>query len=250
MAYFKDDAALQTLALAPARPAAAAPGAGAELRALVATYNRLGGLMEALAAKLEVKTAAVLALWAVESSGKPQTPGAATLRLECHLLFENWGKQHAAEFDARFRFGGQAGQAGRAWENHQFRAVDADAWAPLHTGQANEYRAMETARALAGDEAALSSASIGGPQIVMNNAALIGYASARAMWDAFQQGERAQVLGFFDFCAHKRAPREGDLLGYLKARDWRQFARYYNGPGKAEEYGAKIAAQFARWPEA
>lgn len=244
----KDISLLRTVELKPAKPMTVTAAASIDRRALIGTYNRLGGLMDAVSAQIKVETAAVLALWTVESSGRAQTPGEATLRFECNLLFQSWGAKNPAAYDLQFRHGGRNGQPGRPWENHQFREDPTGSFEDVHKGQASEHRALALGCRLAGDEVALKCASIGGPQIVMENAAMLGYATAQAMFDAFESGERAQVLAFFDYCARKPAPKRGDLIAYLAAKDWRKFAYYYNGPGQAEEYGAKIAAQYEKVP--
>ena len=68
---------------------------------------------------------------------------------------------------------------------------------------------------------------------------MIGYTSARAMYDAFQASERAHVAGFFDFCQYKLPGRR--LIGFLRAQDWRNVARYYNGAGQVARYSTRIS---------
>ncbi len=71
---------------------------------------------------------------------------------------------------------------------------------------------------------------------------MLGYASAAAMYHAFQSSENAHVLGFFDFCVHDAAPHNGDLLTYLRNQDFAAFAHYYNGGGAVEDYARKLAS--------
>ena len=59
------------------------------------------------------------------------------------------------------------------------------------------------------------------------------------MYDAFQASERLQVLGFFDFC-QQTAKEKGGLLPYLRAKDFRNFAYYYNGSGQVDTYSRMI----------
>ena len=75
---------------------------------------------------------------------------------------------------------------------------------------------------------------------MMDEFAKLGYANAVGMYQAFQQSERWHVLGFFDFCASKPAPGQGDLIKHMIARDWQKVARYYNGSGQVDEYAQRF----------
>lgn len=90
------------------------------------------------------------------------------------------------------------------------------------------------------EEAALDATSVGAPQIMGFNAEAAGFASARKMYAAFDRSADAQVIAFADFVVH-----EG-LDGYLRASDWYNFARHYNGPGRAAKYAARIESAFRR----
>jgi hypothetical protein len=244
-AYFKDDPLLARAALAPRTPIAIDRQWPAVRRALATAYNRLGGLIGALAGQTGIEVPAVLAIWQIESGGRQHMPGRAIIRFENHLFYRNWGQSNQALYNQHFRHGGYAGQPGRSWQGHEFRA--SAGFQPVHSGQqATEYRALELASRLAGQDLALRSISIGGPQILVSHYQLIGYASPRAMHDAFQADERAHVLGFFDFCRHTRAPSRGDLLRYLRERRWQDFARYYNGPGQVAAYGGHIQQAYGQ----
>lgn len=67
MSWFKDDSILSTIALQPASPIPVAGGALA--RRLAETYNRIGGLMTAVALKAGIPVEAALAVWQAESGG-------------------------------------------------------------------------------------------------------------------------------------------------------------------------------------
>jgi hypothetical protein len=238
--YFKDDPALAQARLAPNNPIAVDRHWPATRRALAGTYNRLGGLIGALARQTGIEMPAVLAIWQIESGGRQHTPGRAIIRFENHLFFRRWGQANQGLYDQHFRHGGRAGQPDKPWRGHQFRESPSATFEPVHSGQSTEYRVLEFASRLGGQDMALLSISIGGPQIVISNHRLIGYTSPRAMHDAFQADERAHVLGFFDFCRHKAAPNRGDLLRYLSARRWPDFAHYYNGSGQVAAYAGRI----------
>jgi hypothetical protein len=238
--YLKDAARLRDVPLAPPAPLAVDPGWPDIQRQIAATCNRLGSLMQALATEVNVEVPAVLSVWQVESGGRAHTPGAAVIRFENHLFYQLWGQAHQQIYAQYFRHGGYQGQPGNAWENHQFREQPGQAFQALHGSQDREYRALNVARRLAGDDLALRAISIGGPQILVSNSRMIGYPSPRAMYDAFQADERYHVLGFFDFCRNKPAPRPGDLILSLREKRWADFAHYYNGSGQIAIYSARI----------
>ena len=243
--YFKDVPDLQRAPLAPPSPVAAQPEWAGVRRQVARTFNRVGGLMRAVSVRVGVEPAAGLAVWYVESAGRAHTPNRALIRFENHLLFRRWGRNNLAAYNRHFRHGGHQGQPGKPWKNHQFRETADGPFRAVHGDQAREYQVLEFASRLAGRELALSCISIGGPQILISNHALIGYASGQAMYDAFQASERWQVLGFFDFCRHRRAPRRGDLFIHMRDRNWRKFARFYNGAGQTEKYGSRIGNAYA-----
>lgn len=208
--------------------------------ALARVYNRLGGLIARLAAITGVPLAAALAVWLVESSGRVLEPDHAIIRFEVHHLWSSWGHDHPAAFDAHFRFGGRAGVAGHCWEGHAYRASDAGTFTPVHDGQAQEYAALQLAMKLAGEEQAVRCISIGGCQLLGCDYDLLGYPTAKAMYDAFQRRENSHVLGFFDFCARQPAAHIGGLLTYLRQQDFASFARFYNGDGETTSYAASL----------
>jgi hypothetical protein len=75
----------------------------------------------------------------------------------------------------------------------------------------------------------------------VSNFAMLGYRTAREMYDAFQADERWHVLGFFDFVC-RSGTRRGQLADLMRRLDFTGFARIYNGPGQAAEYGRRMAA--------
>jgi hypothetical protein len=256
VSFLKDNDELAATQLAPRVPLPIPPQANVIQRSVVAVYNRLGGLLEVLARPVGVDVAAITTVWIVESSGLPFVPRRAVIRLEVHQLYEMWGKRNRNVFDSHFRFGGHNGQGGNPWENQEFRTQDTGVFHAVHHNQSSEYAALTLAQIVAGDEVAFSCSSIGGCQIMMNAFRTLGYESAKQMYEAFQQSETAHVLTFFDFCSTKPAPKVGDLLQYLRVRDWTNFAKFYNGMGQVPVYSAKLkaayeaAAELLKAPEA
>lgn len=239
MAFFKDDPTLKSTKL---EPATLIPQPGGGIGAGIAkVYNRVGNLISKTAkAAGGLESAAALAIWYVESGGADFTAGKAIIRFENHRFFKAWGAANAKTYDQHFQHGGRAGVPGKPWENHKWRDDPAFAFETFHGSQQKEYWALVFAVALSAQENAYKSASIGGPQIMMDEHAKLGYANAVSMYTAFQASERWHVLGFFDFCASKPAPGVGDLLTHMKARDWRKVAHYYNGAGQVDEYAQRF----------
>lgn len=234
--WFKDD---QALALVPLLPPAPLPLTGGNTeRRLAATYNRLGGLLSALATAAKIPVEAALAVWQAESGGETYRPGYPVLRFENHAFFKRWGKDQPALFDQHFQFGGRGGVPGEKWKNHKWRAQPVDPWHRFHGDQDREYEVFRHAEALAGSEAACRSASFGGPQILGSNYLEVGYQSAADLFAAVSRSERAEVFSFFDFCQSKK------ILDEIRDEEWEDFAHDYNGPGKAVEYGEIIGQYY------
>jgi hypothetical protein len=242
--FLKDFPDLQTVNLSPSSPLAINSGWPIARRTIANIYNRLGGLMSAVARKMQVEVPAVLAVWKVESGNLSHYPGKAIIRFENHLLYRLWGKNNDATYAQHFRHGGYRGQSGNSWDNHQYREDPRQPFRPFHGNQDAEYQVFRLATRLAGEQIALQCISIGGPQILISNYSLIGYRTPREMYDAFQASERWQVLGFFDFC-QQTAKEKGGLLPYLRAKDFRTFASYYNGSGQVDSYGGMIQEAYS-----
>jgi N-acetylmuramoyl-L-alanine amidase len=241
--YFKDDAALASATLAPAAPIAIDSKWDATHKAIAGTYNRLGGLMQTLASTTRIDLAAVLTVWYVESAGRVHTKGKATIRFEVHALFGRWGNQHAQDFDTHFQFGTRPPRTGsdcdKSWKCHYYRTGDTGPFLAVHDNtQPPEYAALAEATKLAGEETAIQCISIGGSQILGSNYQLIGYDTAKQMYDAFQDSERPHVLGFFDYCQY--ALPHGALMNHLRKQEWVDFATGYNGGGNAGDYSTKL----------
>ena len=244
--FLKNVDELKAVALAPGEPIAVNRKWPDSEKAAAETYNRVGGLMGALATRLGVELPAVLAVWQVESGGRRHTPGKAIIRFENHLLFKFWGQTNTALYDTHFRHGGHAGQPGPSWKLYALRPSAGTPFLEMHRrgDQATEYRALELARKLAGDSIALQCISIGGPQILIANYRRLGFGTPRQMYDAFQTSERWHVIGFFDFCRTTKAPATGDMINYLRERNWERFAYYYNGKGQVANYSGHLSAAY------
>jgi hypothetical protein len=191
-------------------------------------------LLNVVAQELGVPLEAAQAVWMVEAGDLPFIEGKPILRFECHKLWEHWGQHHNERFDEHFRFGGRHNTAGASWTNHAFRTASDQTWQSFHGAQDKEYEVFELATQLAGLEIACLSSSFGGPQILGSNHAVIGYETAFQLYRAFSERLDAQIFGFFDFCLSK------NIINALKEKNWVEFARTYNGPGKANVYADHI----------
>jgi hypothetical protein len=228
---------LQAAPLAPARPKQPPAGSGAAAKTAARIWNQYGGLLTTLSARLGFEPEVGVAVMAVESGGIAFKDGRMVIRFENHVFFKHWGVDNKAKFDRHFRF-----NPSEKWKGHEFRASTAAAFKPFHgTGQANEWTVFEFAQALDRKDARFS-ISMGLPQVMGFNFTSVGYGSVDEMFDAFnhpRDGERAQVLGMFDFIKGPRTTSE--MVEALGRRDWVAFATRYNGRGQAEKYGKLLS---------
>ena len=206
-------------------------------RQVASLWNRMGGLLKALAAHLEIDPATAVAVLTVESGGRAfDANGRMIIRFENHIFYDRWGKDNAGVFEQHFQF-----NATQRWLGHMWRPAAHEAWRTAHTSQDEEWRVFEFARTL-NDTAAKLSISMGGAQIMGFNHATLGYDTVQQMFDAFSASERDQILGFFAFIRGRTA--ESKRIAALQALDFVAFARLYNGPGQAVQYGAAIQSAY------
>jgi hypothetical protein len=199
-------------------------------------WNTFGGLLGALSDLLELEPAVAVAIVQVESGGTGfGADGRLLIRFENHIFFREWGKLNVSPFTAAFKF-----DPAKPWLGHQFREKATRPFEPVHTGsQDSEWRAFAQARKLA-PVPALRSISMGLPQTMGFNHALVGYDSVQAMFDAYSAGLAAQVLGLFDYLKGREATSEA--LQAAQRRQFLRLAELYNGSGQAAEYGARLEA--------
>lgn len=206
------------------------PNAGPGAKLLSHIWNRYGGLLNALAAKLGVDPAVMVAILAVESGGNAFGPdGRTIIRFENHRFYHYWGKQNPDRFAQHFTY-----NSDRSWEGHTWRADPNQPFQEFHGNQAAEWAVLTFAASL-DDTAAKFSISMGLPQIMGSNHQRIGYANVQTMFNAFQADERKHVLGLFDFIK-----ADANMLQAVRNNDYTAFASGYNGPGQAAHYGGLI----------
>ncbi|NJN84094.1 MAG: N-acetylmuramidase family protein [Caldilineaceae bacterium] len=216
--------------LVPATPITLANDAGAGAQMLARIWNRWGGLVGAVAAKLGIDPAVAIAVLAVESGGAGfSADGRMIIRFENHLFYHYWGKQHLERYQQHFTF-----DSATTWQGHQWRATPDAPFQEFHGNQPMEWQVLTFARTL-DDSAALRSISMGAPQILGSNFSRIGYANVQEMFAAFQASEANQLLGLFDFVKADAA-----MLAALRNKEYTAFASGYNGPGQASYYAGLI----------
>jgi hypothetical protein len=213
------------------------PGLGAPEKRAAATWNNYGGLLRACGSILGVDPRTAIAVLMVESSGAGFAPdGRLIIRFENHQFWDFWGKRDQPRFQQFFRF-----DASRRWLAHQFRTTPTGVWRDVHQNQDSEWKTLAFARTL-DENAALRSISMGLAQIMGFNHPRLGYTDVRVMFDAMQADVRFQILGFFDFLRGNGTASA--MIDSLRGNRFAAFASYYNGAGKAAEYGAKLEAAY------
>ena len=246
MTLLKDDSQLQDGSLAVDVMVDPPPRSPELMVAAAAVFNRIGALLARLAKESGMDVACPIAVWLVQSGGRAFVPRRAPLRFEVQHFFTRWGNWNRNEFDLHFRFGGHNLQTGHAWENQEFRSEPTARFTSVRHNQNSEYATLTMARMLAGDQPALSCANLGGSLLPLDSHAALGYDTACDMFDAYQESERAHILGFFDYCRIRPGPKAGDLIKHLQVRDWNLFAKHYTEsdsfPLDPERLGAAHAA--------
>lgn len=175
------------------------------------------------AAALGCDEAAVRAVVAVEARGTGwDSRNRPVMLFEPHVLYRNLS---GAKRDA-------AVKAGVAYAK----------WRPGAYPASSDARYAQLAAAMAIDEeAGLRACSWGLGQVLGENHVAAGFASAREMVAACLEGEAAHLdcmVGFITF---------HDLDDELGRRDWRGFARGYNGAGyAANDYDGKLSRAYAK----
>jgi hypothetical protein len=223
-------AELQAVSLVPARKLNAPGGAGQAVLNAARIWNKYGGMLEPLSAKIGIDKGVAVAVIAVESGGSGMGPdGRMIIRFENHLFWTYWGKANPAAYNQHFVFNQSA-----SWKGHQYRTQPSGPWLDVHQNQNSEWATFNFASTIDAT-AAKKSISMGLVQIMGFNNRAIGYASPDAMFAAFAADEKYQLLGFFNFV--KNDQRQ---INALRQRDYVGFARIYNGPGQPDFYGGLI----------
>ncbi len=212
-------------------------GASGTDKRIARTWNRFGGLLTELSARLNVDPGVAVAVLVAESGGRGfSSDRRMIIRFENHVFNNMWGKANPAKYAQHFRY-----DSTRVWVGHQWRPTANEAWRSFHGNQSREWEALNFAMSL-DDTAAKKSISMGGPQIMGFNFTSIGYESVQQMFTAFSATEAHQIVGFFDFVKGRGGLSQKVLD--LQRLDFDSFAAQYNGPGQAAKYGQIIRNLF------
>lgn len=108
--------------------------------------------------------------------------------------------------------------------------------------QLAEWKAFRQAEALDKTDA-IKSTSWGLGQVMGFNHQAAGFFSPEKMVEAFKQSEEAQLRGMLEFI-RSHPP----MYKALVSKDWRTFARHYNGPQYEKfNYHTKLATTYAKY---
>jgi hypothetical protein len=205
---------------------------------VISIYNQYGNLVVNLSKKLGIDNAVAIAVIAKESGGVSMNNGKLVIRFENHVFYTYWGKFNEATYNQHFKFDPVV-----KWQKHQFRKDPNTNWIDCHRSQDSEYDVLNYARSL-DNEKALMSISMGLVQIMGSNSKAIGYNTAQEMFDKFSADIKYQIFGFFDFIV-SASPT---AIGYLKSKDYVNFAKQYNGGGQPDVYGSDLQKYIAAFP--
>jgi len=200
-------------------------------------WNRYGYALMQVADILGIDPARAVAVVAAHAGRRGlAADGRLVIRFEPAVFYEQWGREHEADFSQYFKLDPRRPE----WKQ-QWRTGAGEAWHDCHASQDDEWQAFGLARAL--DEAAAKQATrMGLAKILGAEYEALGYESVEQMFDAFSSGERQQLLGIFDRIAGPAAdPR---LLETLSAYDWDAFAALYFGSGQAARRARQLHSLF------
>ncbi|KAB2701875.1 MULTISPECIES: N-acetylmuramidase family protein [Brucella] len=180
-----------------------------------------------MADETEINPAALLAIAEVESGGK--------------ALFDiSGGKEPAIRFEGHYF---DRRLSGRLRDYARTNGLSAPVAGQIRNpkSQAARWLLLERAMGLS-KKAALESTSWGLGQVMGAHWEWLGYATV----DELVAEARGSIAGQARLML--RFIEKAELLDVLKARNWREFARRYNGPAFARnEYDKRMAEAYQRW---
>lgn len=107
-----------------------------------------------------------------------------------------------------------------------------------YKGNEQEYDRLAIAKRI-DESSALEACSWGAYQIMGMHWKLLGYSNVQEMVQDFSSGEKGQLNAFVRFIRSQPS-----ILKALREKDWKSFARWYNGPGAIDEYSAKFEKEY------
>jgi predicted N-acyltransferase len=178
------------------------------------------------AAKMKVELAAIKAVNEVESSGAGFIIDQPKILFEGHIF---WRQLKRRGIDPNKYKDKYPDIVYSKWTTRHYR------------GGLEEYDRLNAAKKIH-EDAALESASWGAFQVMGFHADVLGYKSVKTFVNKMHHHEREHL----DAC--RRYIETNNLLKALRAKDWRTFARGYNGPGYEKNgYHTKLARAYERY---
>jgi hypothetical protein len=220
--------------------------AGAQDRRMARMYNRYGQLIHSHAQANTFATDILAGVMSVEAGGRTFDAGTdrAIIRFENHVFWNRWGNVNAANravFNQHFTFD----RAGRPQDGHQFRVNATDAWQTFHGNQQREQQVLALATTLSNADTANQCMSVGSGQVMGFNFARLGFANATDMVNAFNTSERSQMQGMVSFFVNDNTGSSAvptPLANAIRARNYNEIARLYNGSNNVATYSPRIRA--------
>lgn len=208
----------------------------------------------ALGARLGLDAAVIGAVFAVECPGAGVIDGYPVIRLEVHELWRHATAATRPGVDRQFLVTGydasdydEGGHlrptaVSHPWKGHLYRVDPTAPWVRIHqpgtVGQALERTAYAAAKMI-DPGAAVQATSFGLGQILGSEYGMCGFGTP-STFEAAQATEAGQIETFGRYVEARK------LVPLLRARDWYGFARAFNGPGKPDDYAARLAHEYAR----
>ncbi len=182
--------------------------------------------LEQTAKKMKVELAAIKAVNEVESSGAGFIIDQPKILFEGHIF---WRQLKKYGIDPKKYKDKHPDVVYSKWTTQHYR------------GGLAEYDRLNTAKSIH-ESAALASASWGAFQVMGFHADSLGYKSVKAFVKKMYLHEREHL----DAC--RRYIETNNLLAALRAKDWRAFAKGYNGPGYEKNgYHLKLERAYQRY---
>lgn len=110
---------------------------------------------------------------------------------------------------------------------------------PYVKSQSGRYAQLARAAAI-NEQAAYAACSWGVGQVLGENAEWLGYGTPKKLAETCMRGVDGQVEVMLSFV------KKAGLMDELHARDWRGFARRYNGPGQVDHYSRLMKSAYKR----
>jgi len=202
-----------------------------------------GDDFDRIATRLGIEAACLHAIAAAEVGALRPPPNAApVIRFEVHSILKRSDKDLSSVIQLR-------DDAPTPWhaDAHWYKSDPDDDWQRVHSGsQGDEHAAMINAGQIDAD-AALMSTSWGVGQLMGWHWKDLGCSSVQEMVSQAYLGESEQFNQWRKFFENHK---DGALLPLTRRRDWRGFARIYNGSGQVDYYGKALATHYERAVEA